>query len=62
MDIRAWEIVIATLLIIVGSYMAFNDKHYLKYGHDKVSKHLAKIQGRIALAAGIAFLIHWLFW
>ena len=63
MDIRTWELIIAVVLIVVGSVMAFNDKHYSSTEPGaKVSKHLAKVQGRVALASGIIFLLHWLFW
>jgi hypothetical protein len=63
MDIRAWELIIAIGLIFIGSVMVFNDKHYSTTEPGaKVSKHLAKVQGSIALAGGILFLLHWLFW
>jgi hypothetical protein len=62
MDVRTWEVFIAICLIVLGAIMSFNDLHNAESGHSKVSKHLAKVQGRIALAIGIMFLIHWLFW
>ena len=59
---HSWELVIAVVLIIVGSVMAFDDKHYSdREPGAKVSKHPAKVQGRIALTIGIIFLAHWLF-
>jgi hypothetical protein len=73
MDIRTWEIIIAIGLILFGSIMVFNEKHYSS-GSWKPSeltknsvgaagaKRLAKFQGKLLILLGIGFLVHWLFW
>jgi hypothetical protein len=61
MDIRTCELIIALALIIFGAIMVFNDKHYSKTAPGaKVSEHLAKIQGKIAIAGGTIFLLDWI--
>jgi hypothetical protein len=62
MDIHTSELIVAIVLIVLGSIMTFNDRHYAKAGHDAVSKRLAKFQGKMLLVGGLIFLVHWLFW